>query len=96
MITNQGENNNGLSPYSRGTFLYFYVMIGQNGLSSLSPCLRGIRRLPVLFPAVMQFIPVPTGNTTFLSVRTAIMTVYPRAYGEHLKRKQIVRSLAVH
>ncbi|MDC9582827.1 hypothetical protein PSI15_14840, partial [Xenorhabdus sp. PR6a] len=62
MITNQGENNNGLSQYLRGTFL----------------C-NDRPKWPI------QFIPVPTGNTTFLSVRTAIMTVYPRAYGEHGK-----------
>ncbi len=55
-----------------------------------SPCIRGTLSHTVRKSLKMRFIPVHTGNTPRISLRTIISPVHPRAYGEHLQSMQPV------
>ena len=48
-----------------------------------SPWIRGTLRLICFAPCHRRFIPVDTGNTSFVRYFSATLTVHPRGYGEH-------------
>lgn len=70
------------------------------GNVSLSPCIRGTHCANTAIPSDARFIPVHTGNTQSIAVGCGEITVYPRAYGEHVYRcilnTPIMRFIPVH
>ncbi len=53
------------------------------GLVGSSPRRRGTRLVSVLFHSFIRFIPAQAGNTSFRPPHIEILTVHPRAGGEH-------------
>ena len=60
------------------------VIIIPIGLAGLSLCIQGTHNTVNLVPDFQRFIPVYTGNTTAESMQTAMDTVYPCVYREHI------------
>ncbi len=53
------------------------------GLGGLSPLARGTRRQRIVRLPLHRFIPAGAGNTKFILINTAFVSVYPRWRGEH-------------
>ena len=53
--------------------------------AGLSPLARGTLDQAVLFFQRRRFIPAGAGNTKFILINTAFVSVYPRWRGEHLR-----------
>ncbi len=58
----------------------FFIRI----FSGSSPCIRGTLSATKACDIWCRFIPVHTGNTDRLNSDPALLSVHPRAYGEHL------------
>src|SRR5699024_4219408 len=74
-----------LSVYPRAYGEHTRQTITSPTASGLSPCIRGTPSTVRLPEPCKRFIPVHTGNTALGLYFRPVSTVYPRAYGEHLK-----------
>ena len=55
--------------------------------NGLSLCIQGTRRLPGKLEPENRFIPVYTGNTIYLGMKSSKWAVYPCVYREHAEKQ---------